>query len=145
MMVAHRRGRGAQEDAGGQEGEDPQEAEDRQAEGLDEDRLTPGPPRARPTRTHRASSLVRFLPTLLLLASFPAGIVGYTLGAAVMSALPIPTVAEVALMLFVPLLVGGLFMVPFLIPFFDRKAKQDLEAHRREQSLAKRGSRKRRR
>ncbi len=88
---------------------------------------------------------MRFLPTLLLLASFPAGIVGYTLGAAVMSALPIPTVAEVALMLFVPLLVGGLFMVPFLIPFFDRKAKQDLEAHRREQSLAKRGSRKRRR
>jgi hypothetical protein len=33
--------------------------------------------------------------------------------------------------MFVPLLVGGLFMMPFLIPFFDRKAKQDLEAYRR--------------
>lgn len=86
---------------------------------------------------------MRSLPTILLLFSFPAGIVGYVVGAAVMSALPIPAAAEGALMMFVPLLVGGLFMVPFLIPFFDRKAKQDLEAHRREKSLAERRSGKR--
>ena len=34
------------------------------------------------------------------------------------------------LFIFVPLLVAGLCMVPFLIPFVDRMAKRDLEAHR---------------
>ena len=34
------------------------------------------------------------------------------------------------LLIFVPLLVAGLCMVPCLIPFVDRMAKRDLEAHR---------------
>ena len=34
------------------------------------------------------------------------------------------------LLIFVPLFVAGLCMVPFLIPFIDRIAKRDLEAHR---------------
>ena len=35
-----------------------------------------------------------------------------------------------------PLLIGGLCMLPFLIPFFDRKAKQDLAAYRASQASA---------
>jgi hypothetical protein len=35
--------------------------------------------------------------------------------------------------LLVPLFVAGLVMMPFLIPFFDRKAKQDLAAYRASQ------------
>ena len=38
------------------------------------------------------------------------------------------------LALFVPLLVAGLCMMPFLIPYLDRKAKADLAAHRREEA-----------
>lgn len=74
---------------------------------------------------------MRFVPTILLVLSFPAGILGYTLGVQVVSALPLPEQVEGLAVMFVPLLVGGLFMMPFLIPFFDRKAKQDLEAYRR--------------
>ena len=82
---------------------------------------------------------MRFAPTILLLLSFPAGILGYAVGAAVISALPLPDQIEGPLVLFVPLLVGGLFMIPFLIPFFDRKAKQDLEAYRRAKEMAANG------
>ena len=35
------------------------------------------------------------------------------------------------LILIAPLFVAGLVMVPFLIPFFDRKAKADLAEYRR--------------
>ena len=35
------------------------------------------------------------------------------------------------LVLIAPLFVAGLVMMPFLIPFFDRKAKADLAEHRR--------------
>jgi hypothetical protein len=38
--------------------------------------------------------------------------------------------------LFVPLFVAGLCMLPFLVPFIDRKAKQDLAAHARSQAGA---------
>jgi hypothetical protein len=79
---------------------------------------------------------MRYLPTALLILSLPAGLVGYTVGTAVMTAL-LPGLSKSALMLFVPLLVAGLFMLPFLVPFFDRKAKQDLAAYRaREGRLA---------
>jgi hypothetical protein len=37
------------------------------------------------------------------------------------------------LFLFVPLFLAGLFMLPFLIPFFDRKAKAALAEHARSQ------------
>jgi hypothetical protein len=36
--------------------------------------------------------------------------------------------------LFVPLLIAGLCMMPFIIPFLDRKAKQDLADYRRTQA-----------
>ena len=75
---------------------------------------------------------MRHLPTILAVLSLPAGLVGYTIGVAVMSALPLPGDAKGILTLFVPLFLAGLCMMPFLIPFFDRKAKQDLAAHRRE-------------
>ena len=74
---------------------------------------------------------MRFVPAILLVLALPAGILGYTLGAAVVSALPLPEVAEGVIVMFVPLLVGGLFMLPFIIPLFDRMAKRDLEAYRR--------------
>ena len=35
-----------------------------------------------------------------------------------------------------PLFVAGLVMLPFLIPFFDRKAKADLAAYRQSQAAA---------
>ena len=79
---------------------------------------------------------MRHLPTILLLLSVPAGVVGYAIGVAVMTALPLPEDAQGLLVLFVPLFVAGLVMLPFLVPFFDRKAKQDLAEHRRSQAAA---------
>ena len=70
------------------------------------------------------------LPTILLILSFPAGVVGYLVGAAFVSALPLSADVSGVLDLFVPLFVAGLFMLPFLIKFFDRKAQQDLAAYR---------------
>jgi len=77
---------------------------------------------------------VRQLPTILLVLSLPAGIVGYAIGATLVSAvMPGQTTGLVGA--FVALLVAGLCMIPFLVPFLDRKAKQDLAAHRREVAL----------
>ena len=73
---------------------------------------------------------MRHLPTVLALLSLPAGIVGYGLGVQLITLLDIPEPAGGLLRLFVPLLVGGLLMVPFLAPFFDRMAKRDLAARR---------------
>ena len=70
--------------------------------------------------------------TLLAILSLPAAVVGYALGVAVISALPLPEGLQGALLLVAPLFVAGLFMVPFLLPLFDRMAKRDLEAHRAE-------------
>lgn len=69
-------------------------------------------------------------PTILALMSLPAGAVGYAVGVAVVSALPLPAAAQELLVVFAPLFVAGLFMLPFLVPFFDRMAKRDLAAHR---------------
>ena len=74
---------------------------------------------------------MRYLPTILLVLSLPAGMVGYAVGVTIMSALPLPEQVREPLILFGPLFIGGLFMLPFLVPFFDRKAKQDLAAHQR--------------
>jgi hypothetical protein len=71
---------------------------------------------------------MRHLPTILALLSLPAGILGYSLGVQLMVFLDLPDPLGGPLGLFVPLLVGGLFMVPPLIPFFDRMAKRDLAA-----------------
>jgi len=62
-------------------------------------------------------------PTLLLIVSLPVGAVAYVLAAQVLEAV-LP--GQEILTLFVPLFVAGLAMLPFLIPFFDRKARQDL-------------------
>jgi hypothetical protein len=74
---------------------------------------------------------MRNLPNILLVLALPAGLIGYTLGVQVMSALQMPKQTADFLILFVPLFVAGLFMLPFIIPFFDRMAKRDLAAHRR--------------
>ena len=39
------------------------------------------------------------------------------------------------MLLIVPLFVAGLFMVPFIVPLFDRMAKRDLAAHRAQQGI----------
>jgi hypothetical protein len=82
---------------------------------------------------------MRFLPNILLVLSLPVGLLGYTLGTSLMTAL-LPGQAQGVLMLFVPLLVAGLCMLPFLVPFFDRKAKQDLAAYRSREGLPPNGS-----
>ena len=73
------------------------------------------------------------LPTVLLFLSFPAGLLGYGLAVRLIEALPLPEDAQGPITLFVPLFIAGLVMLPFLVPFFDRKAKQDLAAYRRSQ------------
>ena len=82
---------------------------------------------------------MRQLPTILLVLSLPAGIIGYAIGATLVSALmPGQTTGLVGA--FVALLIAGLCMIPFLVPFLDRKAKEDLAAHRREVALRAGGS-----
>jgi NhaP-type Na+/H+ or K+/H+ antiporter len=68
---------------------------------------------------------MRHLPTVLLVLALPVGLIGYFVGAAVVNA-----VAPGAgiLTIFVSLLVAGLFMIPFIAPWLDRKAKADLAA-----------------
>lgn len=72
---------------------------------------------------------MRSLPTILLVLSLPAGAIGYLLGVRLLEAV-LPAAAQ-GLVPFVALFIAGLVMLPFLIPFVDRKAKQDLAAHRR--------------
>ncbi|HET8784672.1 MAG TPA: hypothetical protein VFM38_03495 [Candidatus Limnocylindrales bacterium] len=69
-------------------------------------------------------------PTLLAILALPAAVVGYAVGVAVVSALPLPEGLKGALLLVVPLFLAGLCMVPFLLPLFDRMAKRDLETLR---------------
>ncbi len=75
----------------------------------------------------------RRLPTILAIASLPAALLGYALGTLVLRAV-LPGASDGILMLFVPLLVAGLFMAPFLVPYLDRKAKADLAAYRASQA-----------
>jgi hypothetical protein len=69
-------------------------------------------------------------PTILAILSLPAAAIGYAVSTAILSALSLPAGLADLLMLFVPLLVAGLCMVPFIIPALDRMARRDLEAHR---------------
>jgi hypothetical protein len=66
------------------------------------------------------------LPTLLLVLSFPAGAVAYALTVQGLEALQLSGDGREIVMLFVPLFVAGLVMMPFLIPYIDRRAKADL-------------------
>ncbi len=72
---------------------------------------------------------MRHLPTILLVLSFPAGAIAYALTVQVLTAM-LPGQSNDVLILLVALFVAGLVMLPFLIPFFDRKAKRDLAAYR---------------
>src|SRR4051794_14276231 len=83
-------------------------------------------------------ALRRNLPTVLLALSLPAGLLGYLLGARVVAAVaPGSTLVE----LFVPLFIAGLCMMPFLVPWLDRRAKADLAAIRALREEASDGSR----
>ena len=67
---------------------------------------------------------------ILAVLSLPAAVIGYTVTAAILSAMHLPAgIAELAL-IFVPLFVAGLCMVPFIAPLVDQMAKRDLAAHR---------------
>jgi hypothetical protein len=71
---------------------------------------------------------MRSWPTALLILSLPVGAIAYTLSAQVIASI---WPGEGFLTLLVPLFFAGLAMMPFLIPFFDRKAKQDLAEYRK--------------
>ena len=73
---------------------------------------------------------MRFLPNVLLVLSLPAGVIGFALGTRLVGAMSLPASLQGIALLFVPLFIAGLCMVPFIIPFIDRKAKADLAAHR---------------
>jgi hypothetical protein len=75
---------------------------------------------------------VKFFPEVMLVLSVPAGIVGFVVGSRIVAALSMPADISGIVELLGPLLLGGLFMLPFVVPFFDRMAKRDLAAHRRE-------------
>ena len=77
------------------------------------------------------------LPTILLVLSFPAGALGYVVAQRVLASLPLPAGAEGFVVLFGPLFIASLVMLPFLVPFFDRKAKADLAEHARSQATSK--------
>jgi hypothetical protein len=79
---------------------------------------------------------VRHLPIILLVLSFPAGALAYVVATAVLQSTSLPQGLETLIVLFVPLLIAGLVMLPFLIPWFDRKAKADLAAYRANQETA---------
>jgi hypothetical protein len=66
-------------------------------------------------------------PTFLAILSLPAAAIGYAVtGAMLTSVLPVRGGPADLLLIFVPLFVAGLCMIPFLIPFVDRLAKRDL-------------------
>jgi hypothetical protein len=76
------------------------------------------------------------MPTVLLILSLPAGAIAYVVATRILSSLALPDGLQEFLILIAPLFVAGLVMVPFLIPFFDRKAKEDLAEHRRAMASA---------
>ena len=65
---------------------------------------------------------------LFALLALPAGAIGYAVASAILSGLGLPEGPRNLLLLFVPLFVAGLCMVPFMIPLFDSMAKRDLAA-----------------
>ena len=69
----------------------------------------------------------RNLPTILLALSLPAGLAGYLIGVRVVGAV---APGNQLLELFLPLFIAGLCMMPFLVPWLDRRAKADLAAIR---------------
>ncbi len=65
-------------------------------------------------------------PKLFAILALPAGAIGYALAWTILSGLGLAEGVGNLVLLFVPLFVAGLCMVPFLIPWFDAMAKRDL-------------------
>ena len=65
---------------------------------------------------------------LFALLALPAGAIGYVVASSILSGLDLAGGVRNALLLFVPLFVAGLCMLPFFIPLFDAMAKRDLAA-----------------
>jgi hypothetical protein len=65
-------------------------------------------------------------PKLFALVALPAGAIGYLMASTILSGLDLADGVRNALLLFVPLFVAGLCMLPFFIPLFDAMAKRDL-------------------
>ena len=65
---------------------------------------------------------------LFALLALPAGAIGYAVATTILSGLGLADGVGNLIVLFVPLFVAGLCMVPFLIPLFDSMAKRDLAA-----------------
>ena len=71
---------------------------------------------------------MRTRPKLFALLALPAGAIGYAVASSILSGLDLADGVRNALLLFVPLFVAGLCMLPFFIPLFDAMAKRDLAA-----------------
>ena len=67
----------------------------------------------------------RHLPLILALVSLPVGLAGYFAAAAVLAAVA-PDLATSVIGMFVSLFVAGVCMIPFIAPWFDARAKEDL-------------------
>ena len=65
---------------------------------------------------------------VLAVLSLPAGLVGYLVAGTVLERLGIADDLGGLLLVFVPLFVAGLCMVPLIIPLVDEMAKRDLAA-----------------
>ena len=82
---------------------------------------------------------MRSMPTVLLVLSFPAGALAYALTVQALEALQLSGDGREILILFVPLFVAGLVMMPFLIPYIDRRAKEDLASITRQRTADRGG------
>ena len=75
-------------------------------------------------------------PLFLAILSLPAAAIGFALSTAILRALSLPPGLGDLVILFVPIRVAGLCMVPFVAPALDQMAKRDLAAHRAAQAAA---------
>ncbi len=69
-------------------------------------------------------------PMILAILSLPAAVIGYAVASRSCRPCGLPKGLAELVLIFVPLFIAGLCMVPFLTPLVDRMAKRDLEAHR---------------
>jgi sorbitol-specific phosphotransferase system component IIBC len=69
----------------------------------------------------------KHLPDILALLSVPVGIAAYIVTGTILQAIA-PGLAPTFVGLFVPLFAAGICIIPFVAPWFDRRAKADLAA-----------------
>jgi uncharacterized membrane protein YedE/YeeE len=89
-------------------------------------------------RVARTIDRVKGSSIVLVVLALVAAVIGYAVAYAVISALPLPAGLAQLAVLFVPVFIAGLCMIPFVAPLLDRMAKRDLEAHRAAQAAANR-------